>query len=335
MAQVQIADVYEPLTFDAGVQEAAIELNRFYQSGIMVDDSQLTDQAATGGRIGELPFYDYLATGTDPDIMTDDPTDTATPAKITSDKQIWRLAALHYSWSTMNLARDLALQDPLGAIINRIGGWWATQNEKRLLNSCAGILADNDANDDDDMFNSIYSDIVTPLAANIISAEAVLDTAQTLGDHKDMLSTIVMHSVTQTNLLKDDLIDYVPDSTGKNMVPYYLGYRVIVDDSMTVTAGSNTPQYTTIMFAPGAFSLGYGRLSVPSEVEREPNVGNGSGQDIIHSRESIIIHPQGFQFTSSSVTDESATNAELATAGNWDRVVDRKHVGIAFLLHNN
>ena len=335
MAFVQIADVYEPLTFNAAMQEKAIELNRFIASGILVDDPSLTAQAATGGRIGELPFYNFLSTATEPDIMTDDPLDTATPAKVDSNKMIWRLAALHYSWSTMNLARDLALQDPMGAITSRIGGWWATQNEKRLIASCNGILADNVANDSGDMVNTIYSDIASPLAANIISAEAVLDALQTAGDHKDMFTTIVVHSVTHTTMQKQNLIDYIPDAQGATTIPYYLGMRLIVDDSMTITSGTNSPQYTTIMFSPAAFSLGYGRLLVPSEVEREPNVGNGSGQDILHTRESVIIHPYGFQFVSASITNESATLAELADATEWDRVVDRKHVGIAFLLHNN
>lgn len=335
MAEVRIAEVYEPLTFNAAVQEKQEELNRFLQSGIMVNDPALTAQAAVGGRTGELPFYEPLSTSTDPDIMSDDPAVTATPGDIASKKMIWYLAPLHRSWSTMNLARDLALQDPLSAIVNRVAAYWATANEKRLIASCNGIYADNDANDSDDMLIDIYSDIVTPLAANIISAEAVLDAAQTMGDHKEALTAIAMHSVTYTTLQKQNLIDYIPDARGEVTIPMYLGKRVIVDDSLTVTAGTNSPAYLTVLFAPGAFSMGYGRLLVPSEVERVENAGNGAGQDILHTRESIIIHPYGFQCLDAGIAGNGATLAELAAAACWDRVVARKQVGMAFLKHNN
>jgi len=335
MAETRIAEIYEPLTFNAAVQEKQEELNRFLQSGVMIDDPVLTAQAQAGGRTGELPFYAPLSTSTDPDIMTDDPTDLATPGDISSKKMIWYLAPLHRSWSTMNLARDLALEDPLGAIVNRVAAYWATANEKRLLASCVGILTDNDANDSDDMVNKIYSDVVSPAASTIISAEAIIDAAQTMGDHKENLSAIAMHSVTYTNLQKQNLIDFIPDSMGVVNIPQYLGYRVIVDDSMTVVAGSNSPKYITILFSAGAFSMGYGRLLVPSEIERVENAGYGAGQDILHTRESIIIHPYGFQCLDAGIAGNGATIAELKLAACWDRVVDRKQVGLAFLTHNN
>ena len=144
MAETRIAEIYEPLTFNAAVQEKQAELNRFLQSGVMVNDPMLTAMAATGGRTGELPFFAPLSTATDPDIMTDDPTNLATPGDISFKKMIWYLAPLHRSWSTMNLARDLALEDPMAAITNRVAKYWATAFEKRVLASAVGVLTDND-----------------------------------------------------------------------------------------------------------------------------------------------------------------------------------------------
>ena len=42
----------------------------------------------------------------------------------------------------MDLSRELALEDPLGAITNRIGKYWAVNTEKRIINSATGILLD-------------------------------------------------------------------------------------------------------------------------------------------------------------------------------------------------
>ena len=72
-------------------------------------------------------------------------------------------------------------------------------------------------------------------------------------------------------------------------------------------------------------------VNTPSELDRKPENGNGGGESLIYSRRADIIHPLGFEFTSSSVAGESANLAELATAANWNRVWERKNVPLAFL----
>lgn len=334
MAVVQLSDIYEPLVFNESVDEAAAELNVFLRSGVMVPSEVLSSMASVGGRIGELPFHAPLTAG-EPDYASDDPTEFATPDKITTKKQIYRLASMHKSWSTMNLSRELALMDPLGAITTKIGGWWSTALQNRVLASARGILADNIANDSSDMVVDISNDSANAVAdAERISAEAVLNAKQTMGDHAGALTTIAMHSTLYTRLQLQNLIDYIPTARAEVRIPTYLDYMVVVDDGMPVITGVNRLKFITMLFAGGAFDNGSGRLTIPSEIERIANAGNGGGQDVIHTRRSEIIHPYGFQFTSSSVAAESATLAELLTAANWDRVVARKKVGMAFLITN-
>lgn len=333
---VQLSDLYSPLPFDNGVSEKAIELNRFLQSGIMVMDDQVSNMATVGGLTGEMPFFKPLSTTEEPDYTSDDPSSLAESNKIGTSKEIYRLAKMHRSYSTMDFARELGLvgMDPLSEIVNKVGAWWATQIEKRVISTVTGIIADNVANDSSDMVVDIYSDVASPAATNIISAEAVLDAKQTMGDHAEQLSAIAMHSVTYTNLQKANLIDFIPNSQGVVNIPTYLGYIVVVDDSLVVAAGTNSPSYTTLLFATGALRNGTGRMLVPSEIDRVPNAGDGGGQDILHTRRNEIIHPNGFQCTGTPA-GTSLTLAELEAATTWDRVVDRKNVGIAALIHNN
>lgn len=336
MAYVQIADIYDPLIFNGAVQEAAIENNRFVQSGVMTPDSTLGAMASGPGQVGELPFF-YGLTNDEPDYVDDDATHLAVPAKITSSKQVYMSAHQHKSWSTMDLARELALQDPLSAITSRIGKYWAVSTEKRLINSLAGILLDNVANDASDMTNDIFiEDGDNALAANLISAEAVIDAVATAGDHHEVFTTIAMHSVPYFTLVKADLIDFVADSSGRLTIPTYLGKRVVVDDSLAPRAGTTSGYvYTTVLFANGVVAYGSGSPEKASELERVPNAGYGGGQDIIHTRTTEIVHPYGFSFNTAGPAAQSATYAELATVTNWNRVVgERKNVGIAFLRTN-
>ena len=74
------------------------------------------------------------------------------------------------------------------------------------------------------------------------------------------------------------------------------------------------------------------RIAEGTEVENKPGAGNGGGQQILHSRVNLAVHPSGFQWSEGTVTDESPTIAELALAANWNRVVERKAAGVAFLV---
>ena len=337
MATVQIADVYNPLVFAQGAQEAQLQLNRFIQSGVAVMDPRLSAMASTGGNIGELPFYQPLGTE-EPNYSTDNPAALSTPAKITSSKMVYRLAAQNKSWSAMDLAVELALADPVQAITSRIGQYWATNNEKRVIQSVRGLIADNIANDSKDMILDIsVAAGGTVSDANRVDGNAIIDTVQTLGDHGEMLSAIAMHSVIYRRLQKQNLIDFIPDARGEINIPTYMGKAVIVDDSLVGVSydGGAKTYFDTILFGAGAIAFGEGTPTTPSEIQRNPDAGNGGGEWQIYSRRSDIIHPLGFKFTSSSVSGQSATQAELATAANWDRVYNRKSVAIAVLRSNS
>ena len=334
MATTQIADIYNPLVFAGYEQEKQIELNNFMASGVMVEDPRLTQMASAGGRTGELPFFKPLG-NQEPNYSNDVPGDKSTPNKITKAVMKYRLASQNQSWSTMDLAADLALQDPVGAITNRIGNYWATTNERRLIQSTMGILADNVANDSGDMVVNIATDAAgAPTDAELVSNDAILDAQQTAGDHQGGFGAIAMHSVVYSRLRKQQLITFIRDADNNTMFQTYGNLRVIVDDSLSAVAGTNRVTYTTVLFGNGAVVAGMGRVATPSELDRKPENGNGGGESLIYSRRADIIHPLGFEFTSSSVAGESANLAELATAANWNRVWERKNVPLAFLKTN-
>lgn len=334
MATVQIADIYNPRTFGRRTQEAAIQLNRFIAAGIVAANPLMQSQVAQGGNIGELTEFKPI-TYDEPNYSNDDPDDKSTPDKVISALQRFRGASRNKSWSTMDLARELALEDPVGAITGSIGKYWATDNEKRIIYSCRGILADNIANDGGDMRINKANDSADAITdAERIGGDAVIDTLQTLGDHSFAITAMAMHSVPFSTLQKQGLIEYVRDATNTIDIPTYLGKRVVVDDSLPAIAGANRITYTTILFGGAIFGSATGRVMVPSEMKRDPDAGNGGGQDTIFSRAHDFFHPLGFDFTSASVTGKSATYAELMTAANWDRKVDRKNIALAFLQTN-
>ena len=134
-------------------------------------------------------------------------------------------------------------------------------------------------------------------------------------------------------------IDFIRDADNNTEFATYQGYRVIVDDSMTVVGTGPSRKFISIIFGNGAIGYGEGSPSNPLEYEREASRGNGGGVETLWTRKTWLLHPFGYSFTSAVITGNgtetiarSASWQDLANASNWNRVVERKHVPIAFLV---
>ncbi|MFV0645255.1 MAG: major capsid protein [Sphingomonadaceae bacterium] len=326
MAVTRLSDVVIPEEFTEYVTQNSMETSALVQSRIALRNGAIEDQLRAGADSFTIPFWNDLPDD-EANITNDDPAIEATPRKLTSEKQIVRKAFLHNSWSAMNLASELAGSDAMERIQERASAYWTRQLQRRLIASLKGVLDDNVANDGGDMLLDITGEAG---AAAQFSAEATIDAAGTMGDQMGGIAGIAMHSDIYRKALKGDLIQFVPDSEGRNFATYR-GMVTVVDDLLPVDEVEG--DYISVLFAPGA--VGYGmtepRVAEGTEIENKPGAGNGGGQQILHSRANIAIHPAGFQWREQAVAGESPTIAELADAANWSRVVERKAVGLAFL----
>lgn len=324
MAVTRLGDVIVPEEFTNYVVQNTMEASALVQSGIVQRNGEIEAQLTAGADSFNVPFWNDLGDD-EANIANDDPDVTATPRKITSEKQIVRKAFLHNSWSAMNLASELSGDDAMTRIQSRAAAYWTRQTQRRLIASLNGILADNVANNAGDMVLDITG--AAGAAAEFASA-AVIDAAGTLGDQMGNVAGIAVHSDIYRKMLKLDLVEFIPDSQSR-MIATYRGMAVVMDDLLPVVAGD----YTTALFTPGAVGWGMTapRVADGTEIENKPGAGNGGGQQILHSRVNLAVHPAGFQWREQTVADESPTIAELVLAANWSRVVERKAVGLAFL----
>lgn len=335
MATIQIADIYDPLRFTTMAQERQVEKNAFIQSGVQVANAELSSLCSQSGFSGDIDNIKPLETG-EPTYTNDNPSDLIIPDKLGTQLMKYRKAARAKSWSAMDLARGIALQDPMVGITNRIGDYWATDNQKRLIYSLMGILADNIANDDSDLLHNVATDAAGAITdAEKASALNFIKALELTGDNLDLIGAIGMHSSVYYGLYAMNLITFVRESEDASFATFQ-GKRVIVDDALVVTQGTNRPKYTSILFGVGAVQAGEGNMpnTLASEMERKPGAGNGGGETRIYSRRTDIIMPIGFSFTSSSVAAQSATYAELQAAANWERVWDAKNIPLRFLQTN-
>lgn len=354
MAATQITDVIVPEIFTPYARQSTEEKSRLIQSGALVRAGVLDEMLAGGGLTFNVPSWQDLdasdATGAE-NVSTDTladihtasfengtPTDAnrgdAVPQKIGTSQETAVRLSRNNSWSSMGLTAALAGDDPMAAIGDKVGTYWARRLQRIFVSTWNGVIADNAAAPA--ASEHVQNDLVNDVSGASYSAgvtdfttEAFIDTALTMGDSMEDLTMIMVHSVVYSRMQKNNLIDFIPDARGEVRIPTFLGRTVIVDDGMPRTGSV----YDSWLFAGGACQLGMGDPKVPTELDRQKLAGNGGGQDILINRVEYAIHPTGHQYIQSSIPNGGPSNTQIATAANWKRVYpERKQIKFARMV---
>ncbi len=336
MAKTAVADIIIPTEFEKYAIERTAELSAFGQCGIIEHAPEFDELASGGGREVKMPFWKDLTAARQ--LLADNA--SLAVNKIGSDQDIARIHNDAQVWSVNHLAKVISGDDPLQAIVDLVGDYWARTDEGLLVSCLKGIFA---AGSMAGNRLAIASETVAGQSAlTRLNGATFVDATVKLGDRGDRLTAVAMHSATEAALRKLDLIDFIPDSEGKAQIKTFQGRRVVVDDNLPVRAGTTDGQvYTTYLFGPGAFGKGSAALS------SEPLQG-GHGTEgvelarvpldsdtVLINRRRYILHPRGVKFTSAAVVGDSPTNAELENGANWARIWENKNVRIVAVDHNN
>lgn len=316
MAKTLIENVIVPDVFNPYIIERTPELSTLIQSGIVQNTPELDTLALSGGRLLNMPFWEDLS-GAD-EVLSD--SSALSPAGISAKQDVAVLYMRGKAWSVNDLAKKLSGDDPMAEIANLVMAYWERRRQALLVSSLIGIFKASSMSD-----NLLDVTSATGYQEDIINADNLVDTAQKLGDNKSNLTGYLMHSATEAVLVKQQLIEYLPDADGRPTLPYYMGKRVIVNDNVPNSAGV----YYTYIFGQGAFGFGQGSAPVPTELDRD----SLAGDDILINRAHFLLHPRGVKWTDADVDGSSPTNAEVEKAANWERVYDQKNVRIVALKH--
>lgn len=315
-----LQDIINPTAlFENYVVNRTSELSAIFQSGIITRDSEFDQLASEAAQVHNMPFFTDL-NGDSEDIVEGT---SLTEAKIGSKMDTSTTIRRAKMWGATDLSAQLAGTDPMSAIGDLVAGFWARDHQKELLNILDGVFA-----------ATSMSDHVLDISgktgkAAAFSGEAFIDAMQLMGDARNSLTAVVMHSATKSYLDKLNLIQTIRQSDATSF-DYYMGRRVIVDDSCPAAAGN----YTTYLFGEGAIAYGVGSPVglVPVEVDRDKR--KGSGVNYLISRKAFIMHPRGVAWKNKTRAHaESVSRAELKDAGNWERVYEPKQIRIVKFVH--
>lgn len=315
-----LADVIVPEVFNPYFREASTRVNAFFQSGVVaaVPDLSLSGK---GGAEVQMPFWQAL--GERAQLLDD--TDDLEIRKVNSAQDTAVLHARALVYGGTDLAAALAGDDPMDAVSAGVGENWSFEFNMQLIATLKGAMGALAAEVSGGPKNSLDISGLAG-AASVIDGEAFIDAAQTMGDAKGRVVAVGMHSAVNAALAKQGLIETIRDVDGEIMYETFMGKRVIQDDAFAPNAGV----YDTYLFGPGAVGWGEGTPKVPTETGRDAL--KGGGQEYLVTRRHYVLHPRGIKWKGTPAKP-TPSDAELATAGNWERVYEPKNIRIVRLRH--
>lgn len=303
----------------------------FFESGLLVNDPIVQQIAGESSDAVMFPFWNDIDASVEPNYSNDVYEDIAVPRAISTGTMRARRTQLSEGFGAMDFVRFVTGEQPLQRIAQRLGVYWRSEIEYRVLATLRGLYNLNVAGDGDMVFDAG----ATP------TYSALIDAHLTMGDNFGAVGGYVTHSKVFAAFVKEKLAETNFDSEANIMRGSLNGLPVIVNDrAMTVGTGADRKAITVAMGA-GAFAYGMANAAVAEEFDREPERGNGGGAETLWSRRNVIIHPFGYDFTSDSITGNGTETvargagwADLANTANWARVVDRTKVPLAFMSSN-
>jgi hypothetical protein len=317
MAYTRLTDVIVPAVWNPYVIERTAELSAFMQAGVVANVPELSFGA---GNTINMPFWQDLS-GADEVLSATG--GALTVNAIGTDQDIAVVLSRGKAWGANELAGALAGSDPMRAIGDLVAAYWARTDQATLLAILTGVFESMAA--ESPAINTLDISGLSG-SASIIDDSAILDAVQLLGDNKDKLTAIAMHSAVETKLKKLDLIDYVQPSAESSMrVPMYMDKRVIVDDNMPVPSAG---VYDSYIFGAGA--IGYARDTSGIITETETDRVSLAGEEHLITRRRFVLHPRGVKYVGAA-TGGGPANSVLDDAASWTRVYEAKNVRLARL----
>ncbi len=339
MATTRLSDViYGPL-FLPTVIDRIRNGSILRQSGIAVDDAQLAQFANGPGDIVHMPFWNDLTGASN--VSTDDPSQNATPDKITQGQAFARKVRRNKGWQTANLVSSMLAEDPLDAVAQLVAGYWVREEQRILIQVLNGLFGSAS-------MSGLVLDVASEAGGTTpvnMDAEVSSNAHALLGDQGMELVAVAMHSRVFWNLDAVGAIEYGEDPMGltpqqrRNSRAYWHGKRVIVSDSLPSRAGTTSGTVFTSYFF-GEDAVGYseatgaGGPEIPVELDSAPQAGNGEGVRTVWHRRHWVMSPRGVSFIGTPAAASGVTDTELGTGTNWNRVTDAKNMRIVSVETN-
>ncbi len=307
--QTRIADlVPNPGVLSNVVTQTFRAKNSLITSGVAVGGPEVDLLMAGGSQLQGLNFINKVDTSTF-NYSSDDFDEKGAVGKITSGSYMALRHDINWGWAYTDLVKMITKYDIRTGLVGAIPLFWSEVAENMAVASMKGVLAKTAA-------------LTTGVVADVFDLDKLIDSASTMDDPRSQ-KTLFISRKTLAKLQKSNRNAYVSAAETNLGFDTYAGYNLIVTeafgDTMTVIAQNGAL----------AFSAGLIPGEIGMEIGRDIHAGNGGGGEVLRTRLSVVVAPQGFSYTGAT----KPNIAGLASSANWQQVADTSLIGFRAVRH--
>lgn len=310
--------------------------NAIIQSGILINDPTVLDMIGTKGNVGTMPFYSPVDISDNAPLNNDGMTDN-TPTEITGKKQTFMLIQRMKAWKAKQFTKELTGADPITHISNSIADYYMQVWQEVLMNITYAVMGISAMSGH---VTDITSTTSTVTDDNKATPESLIYLKQKAnGDMAADGNLLIMNSMILARYAALGLVKYdkytvkdAIENASQSRIASIGNDIVICDDRGTVDTSGDNIVYRTYVIGKGAFITADKTLETPYYVDYDPETS--AGTDKLYTKQSKVIHPNGFSFAADNAAGESPTLEELSDSSNWTLKQNHKNIRIALLKTN-
>ena len=293
------------------IREATNELTK---SGLTATSAEVTALANGGPRKVSLDYKKPLSADTF-NVSNDDINSEGSVGKMTAGSYSAMRLDLNYAWGTTDLTQIVTQYGRQGDIYEGIAGYQNAVSKGLLASTLTGVRAALAANT-----------TITHSVATDFDMAAIYDAAATAEEWSPLFRIMMVSYGRYAKLQAAEQNGYVPASKTETNLPEYQGFVLLKTTTLT--------DDDVIIGRTGAMGYGEGTAQKAFEVERKANAAGGGGADILHSRFSRVLAPQGMDYKGTIPTDQNAVKAVLEAGASWGLVAPAEQFGFRFITFN-
>jgi len=333
MAIATLADLFTPDIWIPGMRERQATRPALMNSGIVTTTPEFNTLAAGGGISVNVPFYKDITAQVD-EIQVEDTAPT-TINGITTGLQVAPMLNRVTKNAATALSGGVSGTDPVAEMIDQLADRRLKQRQTTIINILRGLFGSGGARNGAGCLSGVRLGGTTaerfdeagetPSDDNLISPDMFIDAKTLLGELEDLLvgGAFLCHPNVKARLEKLDALNF------KTGVPSDLPFKIttyrgvpLFTSSALVRAGTTSGYvYDSYLISRGAIAYGEKpQNNVIGEVSSLVLDGDADkNNQFIYDRTRFLALLSGTKW-GGSPAGQSATNAELATVGNWTLV---------------
>lgn len=326
---------FDPNVFADYMAEQPYLKTAIIASGIVRDDAVIAEAIGAQGNVGTIPFYKPIDVDTYAPLNNTGAADN-TPQETSGGKQTFMAIQRMKAFKDTDFTREISGANPIQNVAAQITAYYQQVWQKSLMSTLKGIMGVSDMATHK---TNISVTTGTISDANKVDEASDIELCQkACGDLADRFTLAIMHSAVYARLQKLQLINFtkytIPGGLRDGVeLPTWNGKIVVVDDKYTVdTTTANYLVYSTYFVGAGSILTAPKPLITPYYTDY--NAEKDGGTNLLYTKQSRVLHPNGFSLGFTSIAAESPTDDELATAANWSLAFNEKNITIAELKTN-